>query len=79
MLRFKERCILTGIEKRKSKKTDTEYNIANFLGENGQTFGCIVEGNVSQGVKQLDTVEVDFRVVPGRYTQLKVEGIKKVE
>ena len=79
MLKFKERCILTGIEKRKSQKTGTEYTLANFLGESGQTFGCIVEGNIPQGVKQLDIVEVDFIVVPGRYTQLKVESIKKVE
>jgi len=78
MLEFKEKCILTGIEKRISKKSDETYIIANFLGDNGQTFGCIVECDIPQGIKQLDQVDVVFKVIPGRYTQLKVIGLNKV-
>ena len=79
MLEFKEICILTGVEQRKSKKTGETYRIVNFLGENGQIFSCMLESDVPAGLKQLDKVEVNFKVYPGRFTQLKVLGIKKVE
>ena len=78
-LEFKETCILTGIEQRKSKQTGKSYIIANFLGENGKTFGCIVDCEIPQGLKQLDKVEVRFKVVTGRYTHLRVTNIKKIE
>jgi len=77
MLEFKERCIITGVQK-KISKTGNSYIIANFLDENGQTFGCIVECDIPQDLKQLDHVDVKFKVIPGRYIQLKVIDIKKV-
>lgn len=77
MLKFKEKIIMTGIERRVSKQGN-EYLIINYLGENGQTFGTIAECFIPDGLKQLDKVEVDFQVVPGRYTQLKTVGISKV-
>ena len=77
MLEFKERCILTGVQQ-KISKTGSNYIIANFLGDNGETFGCMVECEMPQGLKQLDHVDVKFKVIPGRYIQLKVIDIKKV-
>ena len=77
MLEFKERCILTGVQKKLSKAGNS-YIIANFLDENGQTFGCIVECDLPEGLRQLDHVDVKFKVIPGRYIQLKVIDIKKV-
>lgn len=79
MLEFNEKMIITGVEQRVSQKTGDTYKIANFLGENGQTFGCMVEGNINiNGIEQLDKVDVKFKVIPGRYTQLKVLDMKKV-
>jgi hypothetical protein len=78
MLEFRENCILTGIEKRISSKSGEVYIIANILGENGKTFSCVVECEIPQGLSQLDKVDVEFKVIPGRYTQLKVIGLKKV-
>lgn len=79
MLEFREeRIILTGIDTRISKNTGEEYKIINFLGENGQTFGCMAECDIPGNLKQLDEVNVLFKVLPGRYTQLRVVDIKKV-
>lgn len=79
MLEFREeRMILTGINSRISKNTGEEYKIINFLGENGQTFGCMAECDIPLTLKQLDEVSVHFKVLPGRYTQLRVLDIKKV-
>lgn len=79
MLEFKEEnMILTGIIKRESKKTGNEYLVANFLGEDGNTFGCMVDFPVNKAdFKQLDSVDVIFRVIPGRYTQLRVKNMIK--
>ena len=80
MLQFKETCILTGIEKRLNKDKTKEYILINFLGETGQTFGCMYVGEiVPSGFNQLDKVAVDFKVVPGRYTQLQVLNMVKVD
>jgi len=81
MLEFKEKCILTGISKRTSTKTNEEYLLINFLGEDGQTFGCMGSSDLAadvQGLQQLDKVEVNFKVIPGRYTQLKVLSLRKI-
>lgn len=78
MLQFKEKMILTGIEERTSQKTGEKYRLANFLGENGQTFGSMVDCSIPDGLSQLDTVDVGFKVIPGRYTQLRVTSINKV-
>ncbi len=44
MLEFKEEnMILTGIVEKESKKTGNEYLVANFLDEEGNTFGCMVD------------------------------------
>jgi len=77
MLEFKERLILTGVQQ-KISKTGNSYIIANFLDENGQIFGCIVDCDLPEGLRQLDHVDVKFKVIPGRYIQLKVIDIKKV-
>lgn len=77
MLKFKEKIIMTGIERRVSKQ-GKEYIIINYLGENGQTFGTIAECYIPDDLNQLEKVEVDFQVIPGRYTQLKTVGIRKV-
>lgn len=78
MLEFKEVCILTSIQQRKSNKTGKPYTIAFFLGENGQTFGCVVDCSVPEGLSLLDKVEVGFKVIPGRYTHLRVISIEKI-
>lgn len=79
MLEFEEKCILTGIEKRLNKDKTKTYIIINFLDETGKTFGCLWEGAIiPDNLKQLDKVDVKFKVYPGRYTQLKVLDIKKV-
>ena len=78
MFEFKETLILTGIENRISN-SGRKYTIANFLGENGRTFSCVVDCPVPEGLKQLDKVEVDFKFVPGRYAHVRIIGIKKVE
>lgn len=80
MLEFKEVCILTGIEKRLNKDKTKEYILINFLGETGQTFGCMYAGEgVPTGFNQLDKVSVSFKVIPGRYTQLQVLNMTKVD
>ena len=77
MLEFKEKIILTSIEQKESQKTGRTYKIANFLGENGQTFTTMLDCDVPDGLKQLDWVDVLFKVIPGRYTQLRVKEINK--
>lgn len=79
MLEFKEEnMILTGIAEKESKKTGNEYLIANFLDEEGNTFSCMVDFPINKTeFKQLDKVDVIFRVIPGRYTQLRVKNMIK--
>lgn len=76
MFKFKEKMIYTGKKNMVSKK-GKEYTIVNYLDNTGNTFGTIADCSVPQ-LNQLDTVEVTFEVVPGRYIQLKTLDIKKI-
>lgn len=78
MFEFKETPLITGIEKRASK-TGREYTLAYFLGENGQTFGVTVDCELPEGIKQLDWVEVKFKLNVGRYTNIRITSMKRVE
>lgn len=77
MLKFKEKIIMTGIERRVSK-LGKEYLIINYLGDDGKTFSTLAECHIPEDISQLDEVEVTFKVIPGRYVQLKTIDIKKV-
>ncbi|MEW9097384.1 MAG: hypothetical protein AB2417_20110 [Clostridiaceae bacterium] len=78
MLEFKEKLIYTGSDERTSTKTRVDYQLITYLGENGQTFSTVADCQIPSDIKQLDRVEVTFKVVPGRYIQLKTLDIKKV-
>lgn len=73
MFEFSEEVIVTGISNRVSKQ-GKEYKVLNILDENGQTFGCMVDC-VLPRINQLDRLNLRFKVVPGRYTQMKVIGV----
>lgn len=77
MLQFNSVCIFTGFALRKSKNSGNSYNLVSFLGSEGQTFSCIMDCS-KPNLEQLDKVNVTFKVVPGRYTQLRVLDLKKV-
>ena len=77
MFKFKEKMIFTG-KKEMISKQGKEYTIINYLDDAGNTFGTIADCSVPDSIKQLDTVEVTFEVVPGRYIQLKTLDIKKI-
>lgn len=77
MLEFKEILIYTGKDERVSEKTQKPYTIVNYLDDKGQTFGTIAECNIPIDLKQLQLVEVTFKVIPGRYLQLKTLSINK--
>lgn len=77
MLEFNEKLIYTGSQKRTSKN-GVEYQLVNYLDDTGNTFSTMAECIVPNDIKQLDEVEVLFKVVPGRYTSLKTLMIAKV-
>ena len=77
MLEFVEKNIVfTGAEIRVSKKGE-EYILVNFLGSDGKTFACVCDCQIPSNLKQLDRVDVTFKVLPGRYTQLRVLNLSK--
>lgn len=78
MFEFKETLIVTGIEE-KTSRNNIRYKVAYFLGENGKTFSCVLDCEISKDIKQLDRVEAKFKLTPGRYTNLRVIEMKKVE
>lgn len=78
MLQFESELVYTGSEKRTNKKSGTDYLLTNFLDEKGQTFGCVTDCAVDHDIEQLDRVNVLLKVVPGRYTQLRVLSMEKV-
>lgn len=73
-LEFKQKLIFTGSSERKSKKGFT-YTLINFLDDAGESFSCMSDLDYDIKCKQLDKVNVHFKVVPGRYTQLRVLDI----
>lgn len=77
MLNFETKLIYTG-KKNKVSKNGKNYTIVNYLNSDGTTFGTIAECEISEDIKQLDEVIVNFEVIPGRYIQLKTMAIKKV-
>lgn len=78
MLEFETELVYTGHEKRTNQKSGTEYVLTNFLDEKGQTFGCVTECNINHDIVQLDRVRALLKVVPGRYTQLRVLEMEKI-
>lgn len=78
MFELKEEIIFTGFNQRTSQKTGAPYTIVNFLGQDGQTFGVMADCDIPLDLVQLDKVKVTFKVMTGRYTQLRLIDIKKV-
>lgn len=76
MLEFKEKLVFTGTQKRTSKN-GLDYTLVNYLDEDGSTFTTMADCIVPADIKQLDRVEVLFKVIPGRYTSLKTLMISK--
>lgn len=72
-----EGMVFLGLEKRVSKKTEQVYHVGNFLGSDGNIVQCMIECPLPDGLKQLDRIDVLFKVIPGRYTKLSVVGIRK--
>lgn len=77
MLEFEEIMVYTGKQIRTSEKTGNQYTLVYYLDETGQTFSTIAECVVPE-LKQLDQVQVKFKVIPGRYTQLKTIEIQAI-
>lgn len=74
-LEFEQKCIVTGKEQRTSQK-GLDYTLINILDDTGKTFSCMADVDVSD-IKPLDTYNVRFKIIPGRYLQLRVVGISK--
>lgn len=74
MFEFEENIIVTGFDRRTSKQ-GKEYTLVNILDNTGKTFGCILDCPIPSGVKQLDKVKAHFKVIPGRYVQLRVSSL----
>lgn len=77
MFRLKENLIYTGHEVRTSKKSGNTYTLVRFLDGKGSVFSCVAKC-VIPSISQLDEVEVDIEVIPGRYNQINVLNIEKV-
>lgn len=77
MFRLKENLIYTGHEVRTNKKNGNTYTLVRFLDDNGSVFSCVAKCDVPS-ISQLDEVEVDIEVIPGRYNQINVLSIEKV-
>lgn len=75
-MRFQSERIITGAE-RKISKNGNEYNIFNFLDDNGRTFSCVSDVPLTSDIKALDKVKVEFEIITGRYINLRVVGIWK--
>lgn len=77
MFKFKENIIFTGKKEVVSKK-GKEYVLFNYLNDEGEIFSTLAKCDLPEDIKQLDEVEVEFEVIPGRYIQLNTLDIKKV-
>lgn len=77
MFRLKENLIYTGHEVRTNKKNGNTYTLVRFLDDNGSVFSCVAKCDIPS-ISQLDEVEVDIEIVPGRYNQINVLSIEKV-
>lgn len=81
-MNFKTNKVVTGLESRKSKKTDKSYIIINYLNDNGSTFSSMADESliIPKEIKQLSPVEVDFEVTfyNGNVSGLKTVGLKLV-
>lgn len=75
-MRFQTERIITGAEKKTSKNGNV-YTIINFLDDNGRTFSCVSDVPLTSDIKALDKVNVEFEIITGRYTNLRVVGIWK--
>lgn len=76
MFKFKESVIFTGKKEVVSKKGN-EYTVFNYLNEEGEIFSTLAKCDLPADIKQLDEVQVEFEVIPGRYIQLNTLDIKK--
>lgn len=73
VLEFENDALVTGYDVKTSKK-GTKYTLVYILGDTGETFNCLCECEIPDNFKPLKKYKVRFRVIPGRYTQLKVVG-----
>lgn len=65
------------VEKRVSKKQNS-YLIGNFLASDGKIIQCMIDCELPNDLKQLDKIDITFRIILGRYMRLLVINIVKV-
>jgi len=75
-MRFETRRIYTGTTK-KEGKNGNKYTLINFLDDEGQTFSVVSDVEVPLGIKQLETVNVEFELTTGKYKNLRVKKMWK--
>jgi len=73
---FEKELIYTGVVKRISKKTEKEYELVNFLDEDGVQFSAMKECNLPANLKQLSLVKATFDLKVGTYMSLSVGYIE---
>lgn len=78
MITFEKELIYTGQETRKSQKTDNDYTLLSFLGENGQTFTTLFNDIFPNNIKPLDSVVANLKLTPGRYFRFETLSLEKV-
>lgn len=69
---FEKNVIYTGTSIRKSKNTDTEYMLVNFLDDEGVQFSALAKCNIPSDINQLDSVRATFDLNLGRYMNISV-------
>jgi hypothetical protein len=80
---FKTKKIVTGIERKVSKKTEKEYTMINFLNDGGTVFSSMADVNlvIPNDVRQLTECDVEFEVVVynGNITGLRTLSINRTK
>lgn len=75
-MKFEKEMVYTGISKRISKKTNTEYILVNLLDEEGVQVSCIARCEIPQNIEKYQDVNVIFNLTTGRYNTLVIEGLE---
>lgn len=75
-MRFQTKRIYTG-KTIKTSKQGNEYILLSFLNDDGQTFTVVSDVDVTDDIKQLDEVNVEFEIKAGRYINMRVKRIWK--
>lgn len=76
MLNFEKEVLYLGYDDRESKKTGKQYKIVHCLIGN-ESVGLYYEGNIPEGVKRFDKIQVEFILTVGRFTSLSINKILK--